>query len=209
MEEIYQIGNHTSVQKSMSYLPQMLHRRQCFWNVWRYLYLLEFLRENQIRFLENRLSEDVDFTVSVFLANPTVIFSHSPYYVYVVGRGNSLMDLPNWTRLQDTVYVLKKNINRLKNADFIYAPQLAAQFQFEYLLNMALAVEIDRTYRKEAFRLYEDCPEVLAGSADPLVRLISGIMRFTGVRVMSWGLHIMKQLRRWKRSHLQKRRIKR
>lgn len=209
MEEIYQIGNHTPVKRSMSYLPQMLHRRQCFWNVWRYLYRLEFLRENQIRFLENRLSEDVDFTVSVFLAKPTVIFSHSPYYVYVVGRGNSLMDVPNWNRLQDTVYVLKRNVNRLKNSDFTYAPQLAAQFQFEYLLNLALVVEIDETSRKDAFGLYEDWPKVLAGSTDPLVRLVSGVMRFTGVQVMSWGLHFVKRLRRWKRYCLQKRRIKR
>lgn len=200
MTNIYQIGENTPVQRDMRFLPRMLRKRQCFWNVWRYLFRLNFLREHQIRFWENRVSEDVDFVTSVFLAEPRVIFVHCPYYVYVVGRGGSLMDSPNIQRLRDTVFVLTNSIERLRASNFIYAPQMIAQFQFEYLLNLALAVEIEMENRKEALELYRNWETVLADSADPAVRFSTRLLPILRRRGMATLLHCIKIMRRrWKR----------
>lgn len=192
----FQIGEETTAQKGMDFLPHMLQKRQCFWNVWRYLYRRSFLKERGIRFLENRLSEDVDFTTSVFLAEPEIYFSHSPYYVYVVGRGQSLMDRPSLKRLTDTVFILERSITRLRESDFPYAPQLAAQFQFEYILNLALTVEIDPRERTEALELYRNWRQTLAESVDPAVRWGRRAIGIVGLKAAGRGLHWFKLLRR-------------
>lgn len=202
MVPCFQIGEGVDRRVGMDYLPQMLSRRQCFWNVWRYIYRRAFLEEKGIRFLENRLSEDVDFTASVFLARPNILFSHSAYYVYVVGRGHSLMDKPDLRRLTDTVFVLERSIARLRESDFPYAPQMIAQFQFEYILNLALCVEIDRRDRVDALALYQNWRQTLAGSCDPAVRWAARGIALVGRKLSGYGLHALKllrrRLRRWK-----------
>ena len=194
---VFQIGENTPVQYSMDFLPVMLRKRQCFWNVWRYIYRRSFLEDHGIRFAENRLSEDVDFTTKVFLAEPEIVFSHSPYYIYVVGRGRSLMDRPDIKRLSDTVFLLRQAIEQLRMSDFRYAPQVIAQFQFEYILNLALTVEIDPEDRTEALDLYRDWRRVLFGSIDPAVQCAAFLLRITGIKPIAHGLHIIKQPHRW------------
>lgn len=206
MTNIFQIGENTILKNGMEFLPQMLRKRQCFWNVWRYTFRFEFLKAHQIRFWENRVSEDVDFITSVFLAEPDVVFLHCPYYVYVVGRGGSLMDSPSLNRLRDTVFILSHSIERLRVSDFDYAPQIMAQFQFEYVLNLALAVEIGPQCRGEALRLYCEWKSVLADSPDRLVRMLDYLISVLGIRVMGYLLHCVKILRRrWKRGILKRR----
>lgn len=202
MVPCFQIGEGALPHAGMDFLPQMLSKRQCFWNVWRYIYRRAFLEEKQIRFLENRLSEDVDFTASVFLAQPDILFSHSPFYVYVVGRGQSLMDKPTLKRLADTVYVLERSIARLRKSELPYAPQMIAQFQFEYILNLALAVEIGPNERREALALYKDWRETLSGSTDPAVRWAFRAISAAGLKPAGYGLHALKLFRRFVRKHL-------
>ena len=209
MRDIFQIGEGTPIQHGIDFLPQMLRKRQCFWNVWRYIFRLSFLKENHIRFLENHVSEDVDFVTRVFLAEPDVIFSHSPYYVYVVGRGGSLMDSLSKKRLQDTVYVLKSTVERLRISKFRYAPQLIAQYQYEYLLNIALVAEIAPEDRRCALELFEDWQHVFAKSPDPVIRQAERIIKILGIWKTSRCLHWMKMLRRWWLRSFPKARIKR
>lgn len=197
----FQIGEDTPAQYGLEFVPKMLKKRQCFWNVWRYLYRRDFLERNNIRFLENRLSEDIDFTASVFMAEPEAVFCHSPYYVYTVGRGESLMDRPDLKRLSDTVFVIRNTVDRLRDSGFRYAPQLIAQFQFEYILNLALTVEIDPADRIEAAALYKNWRQVLSASMDPVVRMISCVIGLAGLKLTGYALHILKRLRRFVRKH--------
>lgn len=197
----FQIGEETALREGMEFLPSVLRRRQCFWNVWRYIYRSEFLEKNHIRFLENRLSEDVDFTASVFLAQPKILFSHSPFYVYVVGRGQSLMDRPNLKRLSDTVYILERSIARLRRSGFPYASLLIARFQFEYILNLVLSTEIDKGDRAEALALYRNWRQTLSGSEDPAVRWAKRVIGLVGLKTAGQGLHMLKLFRRWIRKH--------
>lgn len=201
LSPFFQIGSKVTMRRGMEFLPDMIRKRQCFWNVWRYIYRRSFLEAHNIHFMENRLSEDIDFTTSVFLSEPEIVFSHSPYYVYGVGRGESLMDCPNIRRLSDTIFILRRTIERLRTSSFRYAPQLIARFQFEYILNLALAVEIDPEDRAQALALYKDWRHVLFGSADPVVRYAYCILNITNLKLAGYGLHLLKQFRRWIRKH--------
>lgn len=76
---------------------------------------------------------------------------------------------------------------------------VTAQFQFEYLLNMALCWEIDKSDRAAAIKLFKDWREVLADSPDRLVRFSRFMLGIVGVKIFGWGLHELKLVRRWLR----------
>jgi len=196
----FQIGDIPD-QTDPSFWAYMIRNRQCFWNVWRFIYRRSFLEQNHIFYMENVLSEDVDYTTRVFLATPSTRFVHYPFYVYTVGRGDSLMDRPTLKRLTDTVDVLTTSIFNLKHSDLRHASLLAARFQFEYILNISLIVELEKTDRKAASKLYEDWKSVLSDSSDPMVRVSYILLCTFGLQVVSCGLHTLKQLRRWLRNH--------
>lgn len=193
---VFQIGEQTRQQYGMQFLPTMLRHRKCFWNVWRYIYRRSFLEEHHIAFLENTLSEDVDYTSRVFLAEPTILFSHSPFYFYNVGRGGSLMDGCNLNRLKDTVEVLSDSIMRMREASIPHAGLIAARFQFEYILSIAMIVEIDCRDRTAARELFIGYDQILNPSEDELVMLFRRAIRLFGIENCAWLLHLMKQLRR-------------
>jgi len=205
MIPVFQIGDIPE-RVGMDFLPKMLHKRQCFWNVWRYIYHRRFIEKKRIIYRENMVSEDVDYTTSVLLAEPTIRFVHCPFYVYTVGRGDSLMDQPTLKRLSDTVAVLTDAITRLNTAEFIFASIVTAQFQFEYILNLALTVEIASEDRNVALELYKDWKQVLIPSIDPIVRLSALAMSVIGIRGAARGLHWLKLVRRWLRNNISTRR---
>ncbi len=196
VEKVFQIGENTPDQAGMAFLPQMLTKKQCFWNVWRYVYRRSFLEENSISFLENRMSEDIDFTAKVFVAEPEIIFSHSPFYFYNVGRGNSLMDCPTKQRLEDTVLVISQSIKMLEASKFQYAHCIEEQFRFEYLLNIAQIVEVNLNDQNEACSLFRDWMSILGNSRDVFIRLSCLYLRVLGLKRTAKALHILKVFRR-------------
>lgn len=194
LEPVFQIGETTQDQYGMQFFPHMLRRRQCFWNVWRYIYRRSFLEENHLSFRENTLSEDVDFTTKVILSEPAILFSHSPFYCYSVGRGASLMDQITLQRAQDTVGVLSDSIRRLRESSFPYRETMVAQYQFEYILSIALAAEVDIRDRGAAMALFSGHREVLRGSVDPVVSAFALFLRIAGVKVSAELLHLLKKI---------------
>lgn len=120
-------------------LKKYLKKRHCFWNVWHYFYLREFLINNNIKFVENRNSEDVDYTTKVWLSEPEMYLWHNPYYYYQVGRKESLMGQVDLKRIEDTIYTLETSISAIENsAQKAYSMLMAEQFRKEYILNISL-----------------------------------------------------------------------
>lgn len=180
----------------VEHIEKMLKHRKCFWNVWRYIYRREFLEQHGISFLEGRMSEDVDYTVSVLLAQPDAAFYHTPYYFYAVRRGRSLMDSPTLGRLEDTVFVLERSIRWMLDAALPYSNCIAAQFQFEYVLDMAQIYEIPVADRAQGKLLFSNALDTLANSSDGLVRLIRFFLQFLGLATVAYALYSLKMLRR-------------
>lgn len=194
--DVFQIGEGVEG-FGLDFLPRMLSKRQCFWNVWRFIYRREFLLQNKIRYLDNVMSEDVAYTVDILAVRPEIRFVHYPFYVYTVGKGDSLMDRPTLKRLEDTVYVLGYAVDKLQSSDLSQKACVAAQFQFEYLLNMALCWEIDKVDRAAAFRLFADWWQALEGSSDKAVRYSRMFLQIFGVRCFGLVMYILKKIKRF------------
>ena len=107
---VYQIGKDKAPMVGLDNLPNMLQKRQCFWNVWRNVYRRSFLEEHSLRFKVGYLCEDVDYTTKVYLAEPRAVFLHCPFYCYRVRRKDSLMGNVSPKRIRDTVELLSDSI---------------------------------------------------------------------------------------------------
>lgn len=146
-------------------LKKYLKKRHCFWNVWHYFYLREFLINNNIKFVENRNSEDVDYTTKVWLSEPEMYFWHNPYYYYQVGRKESLMGQVDLKRIEDTIYTLEASISAIENsAQKAYSMLMAEQFRKEYILNISLIDEVEKDKRVLAIELFENWGKILSCS---------------------------------------------
>lgn len=193
-EPWFQIGEGGDFH-GVEHIERILKYRKCFWNVWRYIYRREFLEQHGIVFLENRMSEDVDYTTSVLLAQPDATFYHTPYYLYAVRRGGSLMDSPTLRRLEDTVFILERSIRRALDAALPYSNCMAAQFQFEYILDMAQIYEIPASDRAQGKQLFSGALEMLDNSSDGLVRLMHFFLQLFGLAAVAYVLYSLKMLR--------------
>ena len=194
--DVFQVGPGIE-DIGLPFLPRLLAKRQCFWNVWRFIYRRDFLRKNEIRYLTNVLSEDVAYTADVLISKPELKFVHYPFYVYTVGRGDSLMDKPTLKRLEDTVYVLGYAVEKLRSSDLQQKACVMAQFQFEYLLNMALCWELEKRYRAAAFKLFADWRQILLASSDRAVRFGQIFLQIFGVKCFSLTMYILKKIKRF------------
>ena len=196
VHSVFQIGENKEIYYGMEFIPHMLRKKQCFWTVWRYIYRKSFLVKNNISFCENRCCEDIDYTTRVLIANPMIAFWHCPFYVYTVKRGDSLMDKLNLKRLTDTVFIITDSIQRLRESNFRYADLVIAQYQYEYLLNMAQVVEVDSKDYVRAIQLYSNHKFVLSESKDRLINLAKLCISFLGIKRVSAVLYSLKRLKR-------------
>lgn len=196
IEEINQIGTQIAFSEDQSLMLQVLKKKKCFWNVWRYLYRRDFLADNKIVFLENTLSEDMDYTARVFAAQPVFAFAHCPFYHYCIGRGDSLMDRPSLKRLEDTVAHCVSGVLQMKKTSAAYASAFVAQYQFEYLLNLALCVELVEEDQQAAFALYRATRGILKEGHGHTARLFSYILRICPIPMLAEAFHVMKMLKR-------------
>ncbi|QAT41911.1 glycosyltransferase [Aminipila luticellarii] len=197
IENVYQIGRNTEPQYGIGYLSTMLQKKHCFWNVWRYIYSREFLQQNNIRFVEGKFSEDIDYTTKVLIARPKMVFVHCPFYYYSIGKGDSLMDCPSYKQLRDTLEFLCNSIRMLEKSSFMYSQILIGQYQFEYILNIAIIKEVPKEEIRKARLLYKETLEILLVGSDLTAHLVKRILHIVPLSMFAEILHRLKLFRRF------------
>lgn len=204
-KKISQIGKKSTPAEGLDFLPQMLKKRKCFWNVWRYIYNREFLEKYGIEFKEGFLCEDLDYTAKVLLAVPKTVFVHCPYYCYRISREGSLMNRTTVKRVSDTVNILSESIADLEKSNFKWKQNVISQYQFELILTMAQLFEVPKSERKKVKQIFKDHIEALKAGTDRISHFFYGFISITGIWSVSLALAISKRIKRklrksWKSS---------
>lgn len=192
------IGTHIIC--SLDELAEVMPKHQFFCNVWKNVYRREFLIKNELFFAENTYAEDVDFITRLFLSDPLIRTRNAPFYHYRMGRGGSLMNTASLTRLKDTVAMLENSIQRLRSAGSAWSDPMITDFQFEYLLSLALIQEVEPEKREQAISVFDRYKETLWPATDLIVRCGAFGVKTIGVRGMSKLMWFAKRLKR-KREH--------
>ena len=193
LEPFFQIGEGNAYD-GIDQIHRILKARGSFWNIWRCIYSRDFLRRNDIVFSDYSMGEDIDYMTSVLLAYPRASFRHDPYYIYRRYRSGSLMSRQTLHRLEDVVNVLRRSIRRMKDAKLSYADCVASQFQYEYILNMALIPELAPEDRAKGKAIFADAHEVLKESSNRVVRLVRTSIDIAGVGAVSYAMHMIKHV---------------
>lgn len=197
IERISQIGEQNQPLYGLEHLPAVLSRKKCFWNVWRFIYRRVFLEAHHISFLEDRNSEDLDYTTQVLLYQPRIVFWNVPFYIYRVGRGNSLMDVVSLKRVQDVTTVIEHCIECLdEHSQVSYQKLLQEQYRFEYLLNIALIREVPINDRRAACMAFQNWKRILQPTSSKPVRLFYYLLSMFGLQTCAWILLMIKQKKR-------------
>lgn len=112
-------------------LKQMLHSDYSFgWCVWHYVFRHEFLRESGLRFIDGRISEDVDFTLRVLVAAKTIsCYKGDAVYNYRVTNTSSISHLAKFSFVYDLAYFIEQNINILEE---LHDSELIALLKLNY-----------------------------------------------------------------------------
>lgn len=195
-KSFFQIQGQADGAEGMTWLPQVLRRRECFWNVWRYIYRREFLLAHQITFLEGILCEDVDYTTRIFLACPRIVFLHCPFYCYRKAREDSITGSASEKRVRDTVTVLESSIRLLSGSGMPWRQLLIEQYQFELILTMAQLYELPKERRPAVLEKLQQALPVLAIGGDRMAHAAGRVCSVFGVRAASRVLYWAKRAKR-------------
>lgn len=173
---------------------KFLRKGGCFWNVWRYVYRRNFLLENMLAFKTGFLSEDIDFTVRVFLNAEKIAFFSNPYYCYRVGREDSLMGTVSFKRVHDTIMIIEESVSAIQNsATFPYRARMTDSLLFEFILNMATVCEVPASSRKELKELFCSRMYLLRYGGDKKIRIVYGIISTFGISFVAANLFCLKR----------------
>lgn len=178
-----------------AYLKRLLRHRQDYWNVWRFLYRLDFLKKAGLWFKENMTSEDIDFSTSCILSAQTIFFCHTPYYYYRARRRGSLQNTATLQRVQDLTEILEGCVKTVRlHREFPYQKQLLQKLFREYFWGLLLIGMVADEERQAAARVWEKHRYLLRHSGSP--GILCGIVRLSGVTACARGLTYMRAIRR-------------
>lgn len=197
IKKINQIENSEKPIYRYEYLQHFLRQKECFWNVWRYVYRRDFLLQNNFFFRPGFLSEDIDYTINVLLKAKGIAFFHNPYYCYRIGRADSLMGRVSTKRVRDTIIIIEDCVKRIQNSsDFPYRTLMTDKLLFEYVLNMATIYEVPKEDKQAVKKMFLESKYILAYNSNNSVKLVHLFIRMTGINFTSFCLVCLKKGKR-------------
>lgn len=164
-----------------------------YWNVWRYFYRREFLRKENLYFLEDIQNEDVDFTTRVFLKAKKIGYYHKPYYCYRTRRKGALTSEKEKEHIRDLLQIIESNMEICKKADTLVSRCLIQKLIREYLWNLPFLYEVPKTQREEVYDMYKKTQYLIKENKKGRIVQISDKI---GIRLSAGILYLLKKTRR-------------
>lgn len=190
-----QIAGDRQLITDYAYLKRLLRHRQDYWNVWRFLYRRDFLKDAGLLFKENRTSEDIDFSTSCILSARTFFFCHTPYYYYRARRSGSLQNTATLQRVQDLMEILEECVEKIhSHREFPYQKLLLQKLRREYLWGLFLVGTVPKDEQEAAARVWEKYRYLLNQSGS--LRLLCDIVCLFGVPACAAGFTRVRTVRR-------------
>jgi len=166
-----------------------------YWNVWRYFYRREFLKKENLSFLEGIRNEDVDFTTKVFLKAKKIGYYHEPYYCYRTRRKGALTTETEKGHIKDLMQVLESNMEICKKENNMISQCLKQKLIREYIWNLPFLYEVPKDQKKEVYEMLKRSQYLLEEGKErgKIARISNGM----GIRISGYLLYLLKKARRY------------
>ena len=175
-------------------IMDFLSQKGSYWNVWRYAYNLAFLRRHQLRFAENRMCEDVDFTSRIFMSTDKIAFLHCPYYCYDSRREDSLYNAKGVKYVEDLLKVSQNILWSLDPAKPVHR-KLEIKVWREIVFSLPLYFEVDRPERARILDIYKKSLKRIQKISPKQAMYVAGI-HLIGIKKLAFILLVLKKIKR-------------
>lgn len=197
LDKVYQIDDAPEPIEGKEYLQQFLSRRDCVWNVWRYVFRREFLTDNGLRFIEGiDCAEDLEFVVRVLTTAERPVFFHNPYYFYRVNYGATLTRRYDAKRVSHLTAMLRCSAEYLQKQPSRAAQLLVNKIALELFLNLALLQEVSPEDRAIVRKLLQETAWIMGLSDKGILKLFKAAAAGLGLDAVSWMVYRLKRVKR-------------
>lgn len=196
LDEVKQIKGSEPIADER-YLKKFLRGSERVQNVWRYIFKREFLLKHELRFSEElKFAEDLEFVFRALTKVKKPIFYHNPYYFYRVNYGATLTMQNALWRVMNLMEALKKTYLYLEESGGEVAGLLSRKVTREFLLNISLCCEVEKSEKEDAIKECERFLEVLGKSKERESVILSKILKASGIKMPSQILYNLKKVKR-------------
>lgn len=196
IKERKQIINKSNEILSNEYTNTFLKSKESIWNVWRYIYAVDFLVNNNRSFKEGFLCEDVDFTIKSILQTQKVLYLHNPYYCYCVNREGSLFNAMSIKNINDLIEIIKELFDLLDGSDNLNDLIIRTKLIRELVLYISNIYEFKGKDRKVAIKLYKENLQLIKKGSTLKAKIIYYLLCTLGIRTVAIVMFLIKRLRR-------------
>ena len=188
---------------SMEVLAKFLEDDYSFgWCAWHYVFRRNFLIENKILFPEGRISEEVQFTLQMFLkANNISVYNKFPVYTYRMDNVSSLTRKPNYKFVDDIAYMIKTNLPIVNSlSDEKIKNLIRLNYQTLIIVILSLYHLYNKTQKKEIIRKLKELVEIYNIDKEyqhyyrPRERIVNAMLKMLGYHCVGWMWGIKKKL---------------
>lgn len=197
LDRVYQVGQTDKPINDKSFLNDFLKTRDCFGNVWRYIYGRRFIEEHNLRFIEGiDCAEDLEFSVRALISAENISFFHVPYYFYRVNYGNSLSRRKTAEHAKHLMQMLCLSHDYLHKINTVTAKLIDIKISREYFLNLSMYYEASKNDRKLILKYIKEAQYLLRESPSLMYRMIGREASVFGIRHLALFLLMLKRLKR-------------
>lgn len=193
LDKVYQIDDAPGPIRGKDYLQRFLHRRDCVWNVWRYLFKRDFLVRSELRFIEGiHCAEDLEFVVRALTKAEQPIFFHNPYYLYRVNYRETLTRRYSARRIGHLTGMLQRSAGYLSGQGTGEAQLLLDKIVLEFILNLALIWEVSPSERAQARQSLQQAAWIAGLTGRHKLKLLGIAAAHGGIDALSWVIYRLK-----------------
>lgn len=177
----------------------LVKSRGTFWNAWRYIYRVDYLKAMGRAFIEGCCCEDLEFAVKTLLDTDRVMLLHMPYYCYCPIRQDSLGNSKEMHMIKEFWAVERKLLALCSQKKTPLAQAMEEKLKELIVLRLPDLWEVDDGDRRAVYEGYCSLMKRMEMPKKRWVQITVRLCQKGYIVPVSYILYIVKYIRRkWK-----------
>jgi hypothetical protein len=177
--------NYKNLNTKLDYIDLIFNRSNNTWPSVRYIAKREFIETVSLKFAENYLHEDIDWTFNLFLYAESFAVHKHYWYNHIKTREESITSNISGQNIIDVIELVVKNINKIKkiNLDNKIKKIMSLRLVNSLYAMLSYFPKANKDEKKEILKLLNDNREVLKHAKHLRHRLFNIFSRVFGFRI--------------------------
>ena len=152
----------------------------------------EFIINNNLYFEKGLKTEDLEWAIRLYVANPKWSFIDDYFYIYRMQREGSISTMVDYKHLCDYCWIIEKSLKLVENQEDSIKIPLISYLMYHVLIASAYAykAKLEKKQKKEILSRLKTASagKITKYTMSKKVKLASTVYRIGGFYLMSWVL---------------------